>query len=167
MKRPSSSATTDKENFSPTLNTTGMSNSGSNAANGTNSKARKSLANNWAPREDSFSAPETPSKSLVGTSDASMLFSPPGILKETLTDDSGFDGHRMVVVGGAISADVSESSPSTSGVDPLAINSNTSGRSPPKNKVIIQLGQDVMRQMELCLFLSPSFVSKFKGEKCN
>ena len=75
VKRPSSSATTDKENFSPTLNTTGMSSSGSNNAN---SKARKSLASNWAPHDDSFSAPETPSKSLVGTSDASMLFSPPG-----------------------------------------------------------------------------------------
>ena len=37
----------------------------------------------------SFSAPETPSKSLVGTNDASMLFSPPSILKETLPDDSG------------------------------------------------------------------------------
>merc|ERR1712223_244865 len=38
----------------------------------------------------SFDAPETPSKSLVGTSDASMLFSPPAILKETaLPDDSG------------------------------------------------------------------------------
>jgi hypothetical protein len=38
----------------------------------------------------SFEAPETPSKSLVGTSDASMLFSPPAILKETaLPDDSG------------------------------------------------------------------------------
>ena len=89
-KRPSSSAATDKENFSPTLNTT-LNTSGS-VAGGSGSKARKSLAHNWAPREDSFSAPETPSKSLVGTSDASMLFSPPGILKETLPeDDSGMD----------------------------------------------------------------------------
>ena len=97
-KRPSSSAATDKENFSPTLNTT-LNTSGSGPSGG--SKARKSLAHNWAPREDSFSAPETPSKSLVGTSDASMLFSPPGILKETLPDDSGLDSmshannHRM------------------------------------------------------------------------
>ena len=76
-----------------------MNTSGSGPSGG--SKARKSLAHNWAPREDSFSAPETPSKSLVGTSDASMLFSPPGILKETLPDDSGLDSmshannHRM------------------------------------------------------------------------
>ena len=88
MKRPSSSATTDKENFSPTLNTT-LNTSASTGGLGT--KARKSLAHDWAPRENSFSTPETPSKSLVGTSDASMLFSPPGILKETLPDDSGLD----------------------------------------------------------------------------
>merc|ERR1712083_953755 len=87
-------ATTDKENFSPTLNTTSMSSSGTNNAN---SKARKSLASNWAPHDDSFSAPETPSKSLVGTSDASMLFSPPGILKEALPEDSGFDSHRSMM----------------------------------------------------------------------
>ena len=89
----------DKENYSPSK------------------KARKSLASNWASssghtlnsnslttssatglhmrlahhdHSSSFEAPETPSKSLVGTSDASMLFSPPAILKETaLPDDSG------------------------------------------------------------------------------
>ena len=68
----------DKENYSP------------------NKRVRKSLANNWAMRasglDDSLTAPETPSKSLVGTSDASMLFSPPAILKETLPDDSGAAG---------------------------------------------------------------------------
>ena len=91
----------DKENYSPSK------------------KVRKSLASNWASSghpsavttlttnsaaglhmrlghpnvhdsSSSFDAPETPSKSLVGTSDASMLFSPPAILKETaLPDDSG------------------------------------------------------------------------------
>ena len=91
----------DKENYSPSK------------------KARKSLASNWASsghssnisslatsssaalhmrlghpsvhdHSSSFEAPETPSKSLVGTSDASMLFSPPAILKETaLPEDSG------------------------------------------------------------------------------
>jgi hypothetical protein len=90
----------DKENYSPSK------------------KVRKSLASNWASSghpstvttltnsaaglhmrlghpnvhdsSTSFDAPETPSKSLVGTSDASMLFSPPAILKETaLPDDSG------------------------------------------------------------------------------
>ena len=87
----------DKENYSPSK------------------KARKSLASNWTSSghstgnnigsssihlrlghhsvhdsSTSFDAPETPSKSLVGTSDASMLFSPPAILKETaLPDDSG------------------------------------------------------------------------------
>ena len=90
----------DKENYSPSK------------------KARKSLASNWTSsghstgnnlgsntsasihmrlghhsvhdHSSSFDAPETPSKSLVGTSDASMLFSPPAILKETaLPDDSG------------------------------------------------------------------------------
>ena len=88
----------DKENYSPSK------------------KARKSLASNWAPsgqhatghivsgapaglhmrlghenvHDNSLTAPETPSKSLVGTNDASMLFSPPAILKDTvLPDDSG------------------------------------------------------------------------------
>lgn len=92
----------DKENYSPSK------------------KVRKSLASNWAPSgqhstgsnmstgpstglhmrlghdsvhdsSSSLTAPETPSKSLVGTSDASMLFSPPAILKETVlpSDDSG------------------------------------------------------------------------------
>ena len=152
VKYPSSSATTDKENFSPTLNCTNpnMSSSGSN---NTNSKARKSLASNWAPHDDSFSAPETPSKSLVGTSDASMLFSPPGILRETLPDrpdDSGFDNHRIMsssthLLGGdgtnianTIKQEDCFTSPNNAGDQDLHNSINNSGisssRSPPKSK---------------------------------
>ena len=151
MKRPSSSATTDKENFSPTLNCTNpnMSSCGSNNAN---SKARKSLASNWAPHDDSFSAPETPSKSLVGTSDASMLFSPPGILRETLPDrpdDSGFDNHRIMSssthlcgegtnIANTIKQEDCFTSPNNAGDQDLhdsVNNSGVSSRSPPKSKV--------------------------------
>ena len=151
MKRPSSSATTDKENFSPTLNCTNpnMSSSGSNNAN---SKARKSLATNWAPHDDSFSAPETPSKSLVGTSDASMLFSPPGILRETLPDrpdDSGFDNQRGIMsssthlggdgtnIANTIKQEDCFTSPNNAGDQDLhnsVNNSGASSRSPPKSK---------------------------------
>jgi len=137
VKRPStSSAATDKENFSPTLNMTNLSSSGTNTC----SKARKSLASNWAPREDSFSAPETPSKSLVGTSDASMLFSPPGILKETLPDDSGFDSinhHRIPSSAGCPSSSTATTveSPSSSLSVPLVSNA---GRSPPKSKLDVR-----------------------------
>ena len=95
-----------------------------------NSKARKSLASNWPTREDSFNNPETPSKSLMGSSDASILFSPPGILKETLPDDSGFDSlnnHRMSTAG------TSATSPSTSATSTNQV-TNSAGRSPPKNK---------------------------------
>jgi len=150
VKRPSSSATTDKENFSPTLNCTNpnMSSSGSNNAN---SKARKSLATNWAPHDDSFSAPETPSKSLVGTSDASMLFSPPGILRETLPDrpdDSGFDNQRIMSssthlggdgtnIANTIKQEDCFTSPNNAGDQDLhnsVNNSGASSRSPPKSK---------------------------------
>ena len=149
MKRPSSSATTDKENFSPTLNCTNpnMSSSGSNNAN---SKARKSLASNWAPHDDSFSAPETPSKSLVGTNDASMLFSPPGILRETLPDrpdDSGFDNQRIMStqsggdgtnIANTIKQEDCFTSPNNAGDQDLHNSVNTSGaRSPPKSKASI------------------------------
>lgn len=129
-RRPSSSAATDKENFSPTLNTTNMSSSGA----ASNSKARKSLASNWPTREDSFNNPETPSKSLMGSSDASILFSPPGILKETLPDDSGFDSlnnHRMSTAG------TSATSPSTSATSTNQV-TNSAGRSPPKNKLDVR-----------------------------
>jgi len=128
-RRPSSSAATDKENFSPTLNTTNLSTSGA----APNSKARKSLASNWPAREDSFNNPETPSKSLVGSSDASILFSPPGILKETLPDDSGFDSlnnHRM-----STGASASATSPSGTSMQTQVTNA---GRSPPKNKLDVR-----------------------------
>jgi len=139
-KRPSSSAATDKENFSPTLNTT-LNTSGSVSGTGSGSKARKSLAHNWAPREDSFSAPETPSKSLVGTSDASMLFSPPGILKETLPDDSGMDSmshshnnqnqHRMSSLG-------TTASPSSASPGVESRSTPNAGSSPPKSKLDVR-----------------------------
>jgi len=145
VKRPSSSATTDKENFSPTLNTTSMSSSGTNNAN---SKARKSLASNWAPHDDSFSAPETPSKSLVGTSDASMLFSPPGILKEALPDDSGFDNHRSMMptshlgnAGGVttIKQELDVTSTNNAGdLDSVPVNAGGPSRSPPKSKLDVR-----------------------------
>jgi hypothetical protein len=131
-KRPSSSSVpSDKENYSPTLNTTGMS-------CGSNSKVRKSLASNWAPPmiDDSFSAPETPSKSLVGTTDASMLFSPPAILKETLPDDSGMDSmHRMSTGGASSSSQIMSPSSTSSGTHGL--NASLS-RSPPKNKLDVR-----------------------------
>jgi len=151
VKRPSSSLT-DKENFSPTLNCTSMSSSGTNNAN---SKARKSLASNWAPHDDSFSAPETPSKSLLGT-DASMLFSPPGILKEALPDDSGFDNHRMMATSnmgsciGNISGvttikqeqldhhDIVTSTNNPGDLDSVPVNSVGSLRSPPKSKLDVR-----------------------------
>ncbi|XP_040564790.1 myb-related protein A isoform X1 [Lepeophtheirus salmonis] len=86
----------DKENSSP------------------NKKVRKSLADDWShsispPRsgysqpslcqDSSLSLPETPSKSLVGT-DTSLLFSPPSILKDTLTtvDDTGVPGDHSFQV---------------------------------------------------------------------
>ena len=100
-----------------------------------NSKARKSLASTWPTREDSFNNPETPSKSLMGSSDASILFSPPGILKETLPDDSGFDSlnnHRMSVAG--TSATDSPSSTSITSTSNQAATMVNAGRSPPKNK---------------------------------
>ncbi|TRY74585.1 hypothetical protein TCAL_01644 [Tigriopus californicus] len=62
-----------------------------------NKKARKSLAANWAPQdlcraeETSLTHPETPSKSLAG--DSSMSFTPPSILKNTL---SGADDARSL-----------------------------------------------------------------------
>ena len=120
-----------------------MSSSGTNNAN---SKARKSLASNWAPHDDSFSAPETPSKSLVGTSDASMLFSPPGILKETLPDDSGFDSHRGIMSSNnlgngsnsltTITIKQEDLTENSANHDPLAVNTVTAStsRSPPKSK---------------------------------
>ena len=98
-----------------------------------NSKARKSLASNWPTREDSFNNPETPSKSLMGSSDASILFSPPGILKETLPDDSGFDSlnnHRMSVAG----TSATDSPSSTSITSTSNQVTKIAGGSPPKNK---------------------------------
>eukprot|EP00096_Caligus_rogercresseyi_P005635 TRINITY_DN215_c1_g1_i13.p1 TRINITY_DN215_c1_g1~~TRINITY_DN215_c1_g1_i13.p1 ORF type:complete len:672 (+),score=269.14 TRINITY_DN215_c1_g1_i13:316-2331(+) len=76
----------DKENSSP------------------NKKVRKSLADDWSIgslspqgrnslcraslcQDSSMSLPETPSKSLLGT-ESSLLFSPPSILKDTLTTNS-------------------------------------------------------------------------------
>ena len=122
--------------------------SSSAGTNNANSKARKSLASNWAPHDDSFSAPETPSKSLVGTSDASMLFSPPGILKETLPDDSGFDSHRGIMSSNNLAGNGSNSlttitikqedltENSANPHDPLAVNTSiaSTSRSPPKSK---------------------------------
>jgi len=127
-----------------------LSNSGSSNPY---SKARKSLSTNWAPHDDSFSAPETPSKSLVGTSDASMLFSPPGILKETLQDDSGFDNNRIITnLGGGsngsncvttIKQEDLGTSTNNAGGDlnqdsHPANNSGAASRSPPKSKLDVR-----------------------------
>jgi len=137
-KRPSSSAATDKENFSPTLNTT-LNTSASTG--GLGNKARKSLAHDWAPRENSFSTPETPSKSLVGTSDASMLFSPPGILKETLPDDSGLDNmshaHLQHHHGMSLGTSVSSSSVSPR-IETGSGSTPNLGVSPPKSKLDVR-----------------------------
>jgi len=122
-----------------------MSSSGTNNAN---SKARKSLASNWAPHDDSFSAPETPSKSLVGTSDASMLFSPPGILKEALPEDSGFDNHsgmmttsNMLNASGVttIKQELDVTSTNNAGdLDSVPAISGGPNQTPPKSKLDVR-----------------------------
>ena len=138
-----SNAFIDKENYSPSK------------------KARKSLASNWASSglppggsssglhmrlhghetghdsSSSLTAPETPSKSLVGTSDASMLFSPPAILKEAVfPDDSGvasFGCNADSTMGGTPSMDSMrqhhQMSSMTGGARPLSGigNRNSSG----------------------------------------
>ena len=88
----------DKENYSP------------------NKKVRKSLASSWMRTglDDSLTAPETPSKSLVGTNDASILFSPPQILKETFADDSGAGGIDVLGAVGPSDFKTEEASPSKS-----------------------------------------------------
>lgn len=129
---------TEKENTSPNI------------------KARKSLATNWAPQDlcrasdSSFTNPETPSKSLVG--DNSITFTPPSILKETLTaneHDSSVhsvgDGSRGGLVSSPIGSqnlhDLSGSSSVVGGAGVqacMAANASTSGRSPPKNKLDVR-----------------------------
>ena len=91
----------DKENYSPSKKVrkslasnwaaTGHHSTGSNMATGPSTGLHMRLGHDSVhDSSSSLTAPETPSKSLVGTSDASMLFSPPAILKETvLQDDSG------------------------------------------------------------------------------
>jgi len=141
----------DKENHSP------------------NKKARKSLASNWmrgggggvggpasganvsgVGLDESLTAPETPSKSLLGTNDASMLFSPPQILKETgFPDDSGAPGldNFGSSVDNAGSTSTSEAGPSTSRGGPSSSGARagpsdsavSANGSPPKSKASRQL----------------------------
>ena len=93
----------DKENYSPSRKarkslasnwaSSGHHSTVSNTGAGPPGSLQMRLGHDSFTRHDSNSsltAPETPSKSLVGTNDASMLFSPPAILKDTvLPDDSG------------------------------------------------------------------------------
>ena len=82
------------------LSSDGTSNAGKENASPQKRGARKSLAANWAPQplarleDSSFTNPETPSKSLLGT-DNSMVFSPPSALKDTMNQsiDSGNSDH--------------------------------------------------------------------------
>ena len=139
----------DKENHSP------------------NKKVRKSLASSWMGRgggdagaststagnvsgavglDESLPACETPSKSLLGTSDASMLFSPPQLLKETgLPDDSGAAG--MDSYGGASG---NAGSGSESGVTPggAAATASGSNGSPPKSKASRHLLSDFLHEIK-------------------
>ena len=123
-----------------------------------NKKVRKSLASSWVrggPGASSASgqevgpsgavhnvssldesmtnaACETPSKSLLGTSDASMLFSPPQILKETglPADDSGAPGMDSYSAGGGHQ----QQSSGGGGSNTETAASGASGSLPPKSK---------------------------------
>ena len=96
--------------------------------------ARKSLAANWTPQslcrqaESSFTNPETPSKSLLGT-DTSMVFSPPSVLKDTMnqSDDSGSGEPGDHDLSANTSCGVAGKTPSHSANE----------HSPPKSKVRI------------------------------
>ncbi len=128
---------------------TRLSASGNKENSSPNKKARKSLASNWSTQHDgstiflsgansdnhqrrhsggvrvhsdsSFSNPETPSKSLLGaTSDSSLLFSPPSILRDTLSASSGLVQR----------VDSSSESPSSSAAD-LAYGYEMKGESLP------------------------------------
>jgi len=92
----------DKENHSPnkrgvrkSLASTWMGARGAGASNTVSGASNVTINSTVGCLDESLTAPETPSKSLLGTSDASMLFSPPQILKETglhPADDSGAPG---------------------------------------------------------------------------
>lgn len=122
-----------------------------------NKRARKSLASNWPPQslcradDSSFTNPETPSKSLLGT-ESSLIFTPPSILKDTLdqSDDSGngdhpSEGNQNSSAGGSMLPVPSSSSAAASSAPGQQQHSSAktpshsaggeAGSSPPKSKV--------------------------------
>merc|ERR1719229_1500906 len=140
-------AAVNKENASPnkksgplarkSLNASeawGASTSATAAATGNNVLSRGS--------EASFTNPETPSKSLLGTDDNSVVFTPPSILKDTL---SGAANHRSSASGGA--AGVSPPDPESGSTGSksggpsgargagAARSGGAGGQSPPKSKL--------------------------------
>lgn len=88
--------------------------------------------------DESLPACETPSKSLLGTSDASMLFSPPQILKEMKdmpgADDSGAPGMMDSYTGGANAAASESGGVTPANTAAASSSSSGNGGSPPKSK---------------------------------
>jgi len=85
--------------------------------------------------ETSFTNPETPSKSLLGTDDNSVVFTPPSILKDTL---SGAANHRSSVSGGGAGVSPPDPESGSGTKSGGAAGGSSSGQSPPKSKLDVR-----------------------------